>query len=167
MPHTPWGGNRVDEERRKKPPLAPEMRDTGLLERAPRQMWATVRLDELEDDEFARTVEELCCKVTPIAIALPADAVMAGAYDVQAHLLVDGSQVPTKERAREFGLSSFTVPGGTWAEIELWPDDEVAAVYGRLTEDMRLMGCSPGEFFFEELPCRGAPGHIAVEFRRA
>lgn len=154
----------MSEERQDVPP-SPEMRDTGLLARDPREMWATVRLDVLSDAEFERVVTELCREVSPTAAALPAQEVLAGKYGVQAHLLVDGSQVTSEERAHELGLVRFTVPGGTWAEIEICDGDDPGAVYRRLEEDLRLMGCTPGEFFYEELSAGDAGGrrHVAVE----
>ena len=148
-------------------PSAADEKETTLLVREPRELWATPALDMLSDQQLVECVAAVVKVAEPCAIALASERVLAGDLDVQSHLLV-GRQALSEELAAELGLVPFTQPGGRYALIELYGDEDPQAVYGRLLEDMRLLHCHPGPFFYEELPGEqraetGAPTTVAVE----
>ena len=148
-------------------PAAADERETTLLVREPRELWATPALDMLSDQQLVECVAAVVKVAEPCAIALASERVLAGDLDVQSHLLV-GRQALSEELAAELGLVPFTQPGGRYALIELYGGEDPQAVYGRLLEDMRLLHCHPGPFFYEELPgderaSAGAPTTVAVE----
>ena len=148
-------------------PAAADERETTLLVREPRELWATPALDTLSDQQLVECVAAVVKVAEPCAIALASARVLAGDLDTQSHLLV-GRHVLSEELAAELGLAPFTQPGGRYALIELYGGEDPQAVYGRLLEDMRLLHCHPGPFFYEELPgderaSAGAPTTVAVE----
>ena len=148
-------------------PAAADERETTLLVREPRELWATPALDMLSDQQLVECVAAVVKVAEPCAIALASERVLAGDTDTQSHLLV-GRQALSEELAAELGLVPFTQPGGRYALIELYGGEDPQAVYGRLLEDMRLLHCHPGPFFYEELPGKqraeaGALTTVAVE----
>ena len=149
-------------------PSAADEKETTLLVREARELWATPALDGLSDQQLVECVAAVVKVAEPCAIALASERVLAGDLDTQSHLLIERQALRDERLAAQLGLSPFTQPGGKYALIELYGGEDPQAVYGRLLEDMRLLHCHPGPFFYEELPGErraeaGAPTTVAVE----
>lgn len=145
--------------RRRKAAKTPESdKDTNLLYRKEKDYWATCRLDELDDKELVETIAKIVKEVEPCTVCLSREAVQAGDFDLQSHLLIERDRISSQEQAERLGLVPFTRPEGRYAEIELYPEDDPALVYERLLTDIQLIRCHPGETFYEDLPLAATDG---------
>lgn len=143
-------------------------KDTTLLLREKREMWASTRLDVLDDQQLVEVVADLIKTAEPSVICLPSELVLEGDLDTQSYLLVADEAIRSESSAEELGLTRFTIPGGRYAQIELYPDENTGAVYQRLLDDIALIHCHPGEYFYEELPDEksapeGSPTIVSTE----
>ena len=145
---------------------AEQDKETRLLFQDPKEMWATPRLDILDDQQLVETVASIVKEVRPTTVCLAASDVQTGCLDTQRYLLAEQDSVGGAETASRLGLFPYTVPGGRYAQIDLYPDEDPELVYKRLLDDIALIDCHTGDMFYETVPedaDNGFPTTVSVE----
>lgn len=137
-------------------------RETTLVLHEEKRMWATPRLDTMNDQELVETVAKIVKTVRPSTVCLPADAVTEGALDVQRHLLIEQDDVRDQRTIEELELAPYLMKGGRYAQIEFYPDEDPALIYKRLLDDIALIDCHCGDVFYETVPTDGESAATVV-----
>ena len=139
-----------------------------LVNRPATKLWATKRLDQMEDQQLIEAVASIVRETRPYAVCLASEDVQNSVFDQQQYLLVHPSPTLTDERAAELGLHPFEQPAGRYGVTVQQSGERPQDVYRRLLVSMEQFGERPGEFFYEEYPdgaedVTNAPLTVAVQ----